>query len=223
MILPAASCEKCAAITSRFEMQVARDVLGAYRVRTGAPTRRPKERPSNLPLELIDHDGSRGTIDVEPSAHPGTLLLPDLPEPSVLVPTLEGERKNFRMFFALPDHDALSIASEHGAAAMHLGSFEIGCFYKLLAKIAHAGAFLDPQWTKIWQPLLPDLILERANNFDTLIGGTDVSEFDDDDGGFPAFYRSVDVKEKRYLVAYFKLFGPNRTPTYQVVTGSINI
>lgn len=224
MILPAASCVECAAITSRFERQVARNVLGPYRARSGAPTRRPKDRPTKLPLELVEHDGSRREIEVESSAHPGTLLLPYLPEPTVLVPALQSDRRKLRMFLAVPDMAALKFASEHGAAAMHLGPFEIGCFYKLFAKIAHAGAFFfDPQWTSTWRPLLPELILERADDYDKFVGGTDVDEFEDDDASFPLIYRNVDVAETRYLVAFFKLFGPNRTPIYQVVTGSLDL
>ncbi len=39
VLLPKASCSKCATITSQFELQVARKILGSYRTRTGAPTR----------------------------------------------------------------------------------------------------------------------------------------------------------------------------------------
>ena len=59
MALPKASCSKCAVITSQFERFCARKVLGPFRVRTGAPTRRPNLRPTNLPLGLIDLDGGR--------------------------------------------------------------------------------------------------------------------------------------------------------------------
>lgn len=217
--LPKASCPICADVTSRFEGFIARDILGAFRIRTGAPTRRPKQRPSILPLELIDVDGSRREVEVTPQTHPATLLLPDLPEPSLLLPVVEGDRRPFRMWLGLPDADVLNLPTEHGAAAMRLGSFEIGSFYLLLAKVAHAGAFLDPEWTTVWEPLLPDLIVGDDEDYDRLIGGSGTDEFADDDASFPFFFRSVDVENERYLVAFFRFFGQNKTPIYQVVVG----
>jgi hypothetical protein len=93
---------------------------------------------------LVDKDGSKRTLEVRPDEHPGTLILPDLPEPSLLEPTLDGLRRPFRMFLALPDSDVLELPGKHNAAAMDIGSFEIGSFYLLLAKVAHAGAFYYP-------------------------------------------------------------------------------
>lgn len=219
--LPEASCATCAATTSKFERQVARKVLGPYRTRTGAPTRRPKERPEMLTLKLVDQDGSRREIELEPSSHPATLLLPDLPEPSILLPVLIGERRKFSMYLALPDKDVLGIATEHGATAMHLGSFEIGCFYQLLAKIAHAAAFLDPDWTSVWEPLLPDIIVGGCEDYDRFVGGSETGEFKGGESSFPLIFRSVDVEKTRYLVAVFRLYGQNQTPIYQVVVGRL--
>jgi hypothetical protein len=91
VVLPQASCATCAATTSNFERQVARNVLGPFRNRKGAPARRPKKRPETLTLELVDSDGSRREIELSPSSHPATLLLPDLPEPSILLPALNRE------------------------------------------------------------------------------------------------------------------------------------
>lgn len=126
------------------------------------------------------------------------------------------------MFVALPDKGVFGIVTEHGARAMRLGSFEIGCFYQLLAKIAHAAAFLDPKdWTSVWKPLLPELIVGGRKDYDRFVGGSGIDEFETAESSFPLFFRSVDVGETRYLVASFRLFGQNRTPTYQVAIGSL--
>lgn len=219
-VLRNASCRSCADITSRFELAIARRQLGAFRVRGDLPTRRRKERPKVLSLELVNKDGSKRIIDVDPDKHPGTLLLPDLPEPRLLEPTLGAPRRPFRYFFAFPDSDVLELPEKHNAVAMHIGSFEIGSFYLLLAKVAHAGAFIYPgNWLRLWKPLLPQLILRRREDYDHLIGGTGDPEFDVSDGTFPTFYRTVAVEDEMYLVAFFNLFGQNDTPVYQVVVG----
>jgi len=102
---------------------------------------------------------------------------------------------------------------------MKLGSFEILSFCRLLAKIAHSAAFLDLDWTDPWEPLLPDLILGRTENYDDLVGGTDQVDSAPEEMGFPVFFESVDVGEERYLVAELRLFAGQGTPTYRVVVG----
>ena len=220
-ILQGASCTACADTTSRFELHIARRQLGPFRVRSELPTRRPNERPKSLPLGILDKEGKERVIEVDPQKHPGTLLLPDLPEPSLLVPILDPSRRSFRMFYALPDTDTLQqLKDEHDADAIGLGSFEIGSFYLLLAKIAHAGAFYHPgNWTLSWEPLLPDLIVGEREDYESFVGGTGITEFEADDGTFPVFYRTVAVESALYLVAFFRLYGQNDSPTYQVVVG----
>lgn len=221
VILPDASCSVCAAITSKFEMYVAREVLGPFRTRTEAPTRRPKRRPTELNLELVNSDGSCRNIKLNPSSHPAALVLPVLPEPLILMPALNRVRRDPGMFVALPDTSVLSIPLQRGAVAMNLGSFKIECFYRLLAKIAHAAAYLDPNWTSCWEPLLRDFILGHRQDYDCCVGGSETDEFKDDESSFPLFFRAFDKENERYLVAYFRLFGPNETPTYQVVVGRL--
>lgn len=219
-VLRNASCPSCAEITSRFELDIARFQLGAFRVRAHLPTRHPKERPKTLSLELLNKDGSRRILKVDPYEHPSTLMLPDLPEPFLLEPTLIGPRRPFRMFVAFADSDVLELPRKHNAVAMGIGSFDIGSFYLLLAKVAHAGAYYYPgNWSRLWEPLLPDLILGKTEDYDRLIGGTGNPEFAPSDGSFPMFYRTVEVGNEMYLVAFFRLFGQNDTPTYQVVVG----
>ena len=118
-VLPNASCAKCAKVTSRFEGDIARQQLGAFRVRAGLPTRRPNRRPSKLRFDLIDKDGTKRSVDVVPEQHPGTLLMPDLPEPSLLLATLETPRRAFRIYLALPDEGILQLGEKHDA---HAGS-----------------------------------------------------------------------------------------------------
>ena len=100
------------------------------------------------------------------------------------------------------------LKDRYEAEQVGLGTFEIGSFYLLLAKIAHAGAYHCPgEWTLFWEPLLPELIVGERQDYDHFIGGSGDPEFDQGDGLFPIFYRTVALHDSMYLVAFFRLFG----------------
>jgi len=171
-VLLEASCAGCAMITSKFERFCTRTMLGPFRVRTGAPTRRHKQRPAELPLGLIDSDGSSREVEVPASEHPATLMLPVFDEPSILVGLSEERKETFKMWIALPDADVLDLPQRHNASAMKLGSFEISNFCRLLAKIAHGAAFYtDSNWMTSFEPLLVDLILGKTTEHRSIVGG----------------------------------------------------
>lgn len=218
-VLLRASCGDCAAITSQFEQFCARTILGPFRIRTGAPTRHPEQRPSELPLGLINPDGTSCEIEISADKHPATLMLPVFAKPRILLVPGEHRRETFIMWLALPDSDVLNLAKDHNASAMQLGSFEILNFCRLLAKIAHAAAFQDGNWPNLFEPLLPDLILGKTKEYDALVGGIDRTDNEPEDAGFPLFFESVDVDNQRYLVAQLRLFANQGSPIYRVVVG----
>lgn len=152
-----ASCSECAAITSKFEHFVARRQLGPYRIRTDLPTRHPDQRPTHLPLGLIDPDGGLREVEVPSSEHPSTLILPILAQPKILSLPGEARKETFGMVLLVPaGSDIPSLPQRHSASAIRLGSFEILSFCQLLAKFAHGAAFAQElDWTVTWEPLLP--------------------------------------------------------------------
>jgi hypothetical protein len=52
LVLPKSSCQRCARITSEFERRVLRGFMRDARATGRFPTRRPKERPSTIPVEI---------------------------------------------------------------------------------------------------------------------------------------------------------------------------
>jgi len=52
LVLPDSSCQRCARITSAFERRVLRGFMRDARTTGRFPTRRPKERPSTIPVEI---------------------------------------------------------------------------------------------------------------------------------------------------------------------------
>lgn len=218
-VLPKASCKACAKITSQFEQFCARTMLGPFRVRIGAPTRRPKQRPKKLNLGLIDEDGAHRDVEIPSGDHPGILALPVFANPRLLTLPSDERRETFRMWFGseLSESDLHDILKRHGASAMRIGTFEILNFCRLLAKIGHGAAYyFDPSWTEVWEPLLMDLILGRTEKYDLFVGGND-KLYSAESMDFPLLFESVDISATRYLVAEFGLFASSGTPVYRVV------
>src|SRR3954463_6253245 len=73
VILPKASCKKCAKITGKVEQYCLRGMLGNFRIAIGAPTRRPKERPETIAVRTgrLSDDWSRvdniKTVEISPT------------------------------------------------------------------------------------------------------------------------------------------------------------
>lgn len=220
-VLGKASCSDCAKITGQFEQFCARTILGPFRVRAGLPTRHPEQRPLELPLGLIDSDGSKREVEVFSDSHPAALMLPVFAKPRLLLASNESRRESFIMWLALPDTKVFNLPREHDSSAVKLGSFEILNYCRLLAKIAHVAAFLDPNWQKVWEPMLLDLILGKTKEYDLLVGGIDQVNNEPEDANFPFFFESVDADNQRYLVAQLRLFANQGSPIYRVVVAKV--
>lgn len=82
-VLPNSSCQNCSKITSAFELKVLRGFMRDARTTGNFPTRRPKERPKSLSLEIEDN-GVFEEIEIISHKHPGFLHLPILQPPSIL-------------------------------------------------------------------------------------------------------------------------------------------
>src|SRR5216683_6447429 len=66
-LLPAASCKQCAKPTSRIEGHVAKGMWDYARVQLGVPSRRPKERPQFVEMEMHDQTVRRiPVLDMPP-------------------------------------------------------------------------------------------------------------------------------------------------------------
>jgi len=83
LILPKSSCKKCAVITSSFEMKVLRGFMYEARVAGLYPTRRQKDRPSELNVQL-GTDEKYDLYQLPISEFPGLLQLPVFEPPGFL-------------------------------------------------------------------------------------------------------------------------------------------
>jgi hypothetical protein len=140
-ILPDASCSKCAAITSAFERRVLRGFMLDARTAGRYRTRRPKERPKSLPLQ-VERDGLFEKIALEPTDHPGLLHLPLLEPAGLLVgrdPTLGVSVCGWEtLYFGKHPTD---VATGIGVKTIRTTSnWDVSSFARLLAKIGYSHA-----------------------------------------------------------------------------------
>jgi HNH endonuclease len=77
-ILPKASCTKCAALTSNFELACLREMFDAARVHYNFPTRRKKRRRNDLPLLVKEKpEDDWKYISIDKSIYPFIVLFPE--------------------------------------------------------------------------------------------------------------------------------------------------
>lgn len=85
LVLPRASCGKCAALTSAFEGTVLRTMFGPLRMFYDMPSRRKSKRPATLPLKVKLRAGDDWThLEVEREQYPFLVLIPYLSAPTFL-------------------------------------------------------------------------------------------------------------------------------------------
>ena len=146
LILPQASCERCACIIGKFEQTCARFMFGPYRIRMQMPTRNPKERPTTLPLKILKRDGSKTTVDLPASVHPSALVMCKFAPPTILT-GLESEKRHHLEIHAYANSNILRLYSRLRAKALHLGSFDALAFSRMIAKVAHGAAIAEANMT----------------------------------------------------------------------------
>jgi hypothetical protein len=162
-------------------------------------------------------------VELAPEKHPATLIMPIFDQPRLLRPPDEPEPKGYTMWLAIPDRDTLNLVERHGAASMKLGTFEFLSFCRLLAKISHAAAYAHRGFRDLFEPLLPDFILGKSEDYRDFVGGNSQRFNEPEEMAFPMFFESVDIGDLRYLVAQLRLFAYQATPVYRVVVGRRNV
>ncbi len=133
-VLPKASCKKCNKITRGFEETCCRPMLGPIRIRLNLQTRRKKERPKHLPLDIAGPNG-RKSIQVPAMDYPAVCIGIRLDPPSMIrgaPPSgkVTGELFGKRAQFA-------EAILQKGDSAV-IGKFVMEPFCRMIAKIGHA-------------------------------------------------------------------------------------
>jgi hypothetical protein len=169
------SCRSCAEITSKFERTVARTMIGNFRVKFGAPTRRMKERPSNLILNVLN-GSSETEHKLKPEDHPGAIFLPIFSPSRVFTGTFGFDTNLHQSMqfwsWPAPEHFHAVVPKDlPEGAVVKMATLKINAFVRLLAKIAHCHSF-SLYGEGVFTPLLAPLILGKTNEYSNYIGGS---------------------------------------------------
>ncbi len=229
LVLPRASCQKCAAKTKGFEETVLRKMFGPYRIRFDLPTRHPQQRPDKLSFQVVKRDGTVSIVSIDAKDHPGAIVFPVYPEPGVLV----GRDNNARVDIGgvptiLEFPRVKALAETHGGKGFNLPIVDFNAMARLLGKTAYAYCFAEfgghiGEFGGVragYRPLVLDLIAGDPNCCPTrcvgCVPGNPVAEPE------PGVAHRVTVSDVKahdgtdYLVVDIRLFALLPSPIYRV-------
>jgi len=184
IVFEKASCPVCAKVTSSIERTVLRTCLGTFRARTEAPTRRPKKRVTTVEVKALrisaqtkETIGEVATFKLPIGDFPRTFTALKLPPPGLMLgqpPSRDVISSSVPLFDPEEMHTFfekhLPPAAPGEGVALEIGKVNKSAFIRMIAKIAHAYAVAE-EGADAFVPLLPDIILGRADTYAYLVGG----------------------------------------------------
>jgi hypothetical protein len=224
LVLPKASCENCAKITSAFERRVLRGFMLPARTVAGLPSRRPKDRQTSLSMEIEGPNGFE-SVEVPIAEFPAILHLPTLPPPRFLCGQVE------KTGIDLCGLDTIGFGKEPRDVAEAFETtkirhtqtdYALSDFVRLLAKIGYSfivsrvGMFTFDE-----VPVLP-LILGRTDDGSHWVGSAQFETASEKAGGLLHALKAEERVangdlSRRVLVAQIKLFAGSGVTGYEVV------
>lgn len=226
LLLPQASCIKCADITGRqVEGPCLRGTLLPLRTGHKLRTRRPRERPNQFPIMLAQRDNMKLVVTKYAPSHLLTksFVLPHFQAPPVLtgVP-LDTSLIGAAFKWDTSDLDRIKahVGYDGAKELISLPSMEIApaLFVRMLAKIGHSFAYALVGGDGL-KPYLPRIILEDDYVSAIQYVGSE-SQFDE-----PMTHYRISVDEftthdgLRVLGVRMRFFAHLGTPAYLVIVG----
>lgn len=219
-ILPKASCEDCRERTRKVEEFCLRMILGNTRITMGIQTRRPKERPTHLPVTLKLPDGTEKPILVPAGEFPITLALPYF-EPAAALrnyPIVKpGPQKSGVWHFAPNEPELIKFLAKHGANSIGIGQFEPLTFARMLAKIAHGFAAAE-LGVDAFSPTTRSLIRGEDTDMNRFVGAGIGDDLAADQLHRLQYYTH---KETGDVAVTIRLFASLSAPIYHVLVGRL--
>ena len=223
VILLDASCSDCRKITGGFESACLKSNFGMVRAHGGMPTRRPKDRPTQGKLFIIEN-GQERVKNVPLDEHPNVLAMPEFSVPPA---HLTGSTRPplIRMKMHSEQHEVHRLAQlQSDQAVMVGGSFNVDAFVRLLAKIAHGMMWISFDTERVRPLLLPIILAGETGDAWRLIGMGELPMIPFS----PAYGRGVhqvicdvaSTQEKgNFIIVKMRLFAEWGAPAYTVIAG----
>jgi hypothetical protein len=224
IVLPKASCNECGKVTSYLEGYCARRIFAGVRATKDMQTRRPKDRPKQLPIILRFKDRTE-TRFLPLDKHPGLYALIAYQRPGILAgrsPNDPFGPVKYKLFGKNLEEIKLNdyLLTEGAIEASLDWHFDAIIFARMLAKIAHccAAHYVGLENFKAY---LPKLILEK-NTLMPIFVGTEIEHASASKFGHRAECFRHRIGELPLLVTRIQLFAQAPTPEYWVITGELS-
>jgi hypothetical protein len=221
-VLPHASCDYCAKVTSAFELKFARHMYGNLRRRMQFPSRRQKKHgAAAVSISFADESGVEREELITPAEYPKYGIGLHLPLPGLLTAAPMSDR-NPQMDLKLwgnRSEIAAFAASRRGSVQLR-SLLDWNAFNRQIAKIAHAYAVASAG-PGVFDAVLPPLILGQDAYFSHYVGGEDT-------GASPLLNThhlelgGIEVTAgMHYAFVRMRLFAFMDLPSYFVVVGRV--
>jgi hypothetical protein len=171
LVLPDASCEKCSAITKKYEDTCLRVMLKPLRTRLRMQSRRPKQE--YIDMEIVNQEGRRETLPIHNKDFPVPAYGISLPIAGIICGQAPSDLFSAKISFGFNRGEAERFVSKQPVRAARVGYVNVPAFMRMLAKIGYSYAAAEIG-TSTLHPMLVDMVLARGTNSEYLsylVGG----------------------------------------------------
>ena len=219
-VLRAASCLRCANITTKFEQRVARELWGDARVSFNAPTRRKRERKRHIVIP--DPDDQTKSLTVPASEYPGGLVFYKMCKAGLLQGLPESvDLSGIWQFVVIDDDNRRRTFLEKHPGKLVLRFRHVpDAFGRLLAKIAH-GQILTALDPADFRPICLPYIIGQKSNLSYVVGGSLDDQQPEPENGYSLSTAGFGSSDRLMLVALVRLYANTHAPAYHVVVGDV--
>lgn len=220
-IIKNANCRECAKITSRFELEVARNMWGGARKSYGLPSRRKKSWPKNIALDDIANPGHK--IVLPYNEYPAAMIFYLMKTAGVLLALPEEvDQSGSWQFRAIVDEAKINtFESKYPGRLTAKFKHVPDSFGRLIAKIGYGQILcsLDPD---DFDPICLPYILGKKSNLSHIVGG----RWSIPEPGIGVDYElkshCIETTDKVLLIAEVRLVSNCHTPVYHAVVGKVS-
>ncbi|MNN23093.1 hypothetical protein D3C81_1364770 [compost metagenome] len=219
-VIKNASCDDCARITSRFELDVARELWGDARASFNAPSRRKKKRKKYMPQ--LDQYNPGQTILIPMEEYPAPMVFYQMQKAGILqgLPDNVDLSPQWLVTTIFDKDKADKFSAKYGQPPTAKFRHVPDSFARLLAKIAYGQILcsLDPE---DFRPLCLPYILGKKTNPSYIVGGSCI--YPEPQPGIGYTLKSHCIRSLGRLLIISEIqFLPNcQTPAYHVVVGDV--
>jgi hypothetical protein len=227
LILPLASCRRCAKITGKTEDHCVKGLISTARPHLGIRGRQTKKTSLSRGPVYIEQPNRTETGSTLLHEHPGMLLMPVMPYPAALLgqslPNVGDGPVSIRLAMRpmtpdIGERSATIMKKTGRRISITKGIGAIEC-YRLIAKIAHAFAVAE-LGSNTFTPFLKNLILGEQPMFaDHFVGSAMVNDAASRHLHELNFAPAVDQIFSELIVVRVRLFASLDMPTHYAVVG----